>query len=31
MPDTPQRADLERRRGIRELVFGAQDGVLPGF
>lgn len=28
IPNTPQRAELERRRGIRELVFGAQDGIL---
>ena len=28
IPDTPERKRLERQRGIREIVFGAQDGVL---
>ncbi|MBV9648044.1 MAG: VIT1/CCC1 transporter family protein, partial [Candidatus Eremiobacteraeota bacterium] len=28
IPDTPQRASLERSRRIREIVFGAQDGLL---
>lgn len=28
IPDTPERKKLERQRGIREIVFGAQDGVL---
>jgi len=28
IPDTPERQRLERQRGIREVVFGAQDGVL---
>jgi vacuolar iron transporter family protein len=28
IPDTPQRRRLERQRGIREIVFGAQDGIL---
>jgi VIT1/CCC1 family predicted Fe2+/Mn2+ transporter len=28
IPDTPERAVLERQRGIREIVFGAQDGLL---
>lgn len=28
IPDTPQRRTLERQRGIRELVFGLQDGIL---
>ena len=28
MPDTAERARLERQRGIREIVFGVQDGVL---
>jgi VIT1/CCC1 family predicted Fe2+/Mn2+ transporter len=28
MPDTPERARLERQRSIREIVFGAQDGLL---
>jgi VIT1/CCC1 family predicted Fe2+/Mn2+ transporter len=28
MPDTLERARLERQRGIREIVFGAQDGLL---
>ncbi|MEO6991592.1 MAG: VIT1/CCC1 transporter family protein, partial [Candidatus Baltobacteraceae bacterium] len=28
IPDTPERRNLERLRSIRELVFGAQDGVL---
>jgi VIT1/CCC1 family predicted Fe2+/Mn2+ transporter len=28
VPDTPQRQQLERQRGIREVVFGAQDGIL---
>ena len=28
MPDTPERAMLERQRSIREIVFGAQDGLL---
>lgn len=28
MPDTPQRRELEQQRGIREIVFGVQDGIL---
>ena len=28
IPDTPERRLLERQRSIREIVFGAQDGVL---
>jgi vacuolar iron transporter family protein len=28
VPDTPQRRNLEKRRSIREVVFGAQDGIL---
>lgn len=28
IPDTPQRRELERQRGIREIVFGIQDGIL---
>jgi vacuolar iron transporter family protein len=28
VPDTPQRRSLEKRRSIREVVFGAQDGIL---
>jgi len=28
VPDTPERQRLERQRRIREVVFGAQDGVL---
>ncbi len=28
IPDTPERQRLERERGIREIVFGAQDGIL---
>jgi VIT1/CCC1 family predicted Fe2+/Mn2+ transporter len=28
IPDTPERQRLERQRSIREIVFGAQDGVL---
>ena len=28
IPDTTQRRVLEKQRGIREIVFGAQDGVL---
>jgi VIT1/CCC1 family predicted Fe2+/Mn2+ transporter len=28
IPDTPERRRLERERGIREIVFGAQDGIL---
>jgi VIT1/CCC1 family predicted Fe2+/Mn2+ transporter len=28
IPDTPQRRRLERQRGIRQIVFGAQDGIL---
>lgn len=28
IPDTPDRQRLEKQRGIREIVFGAQDGVL---
>ena len=28
IPDTPERQRLEKQRGIREIVFGAQDGVL---
>jgi len=28
IPDTPERRRLEKQRSIREIVFGAQDGVL---
>jgi vacuolar iron transporter family protein len=28
IPDTPQRRQLERQRSVREIVFGAQDGIL---
>ncbi len=28
IPDTPERQQLERQRSVREIVFGAQDGVL---
>jgi VIT1/CCC1 family predicted Fe2+/Mn2+ transporter len=28
IPDTPQRRSLEKLRSIREIVFGAQDGIL---
>jgi VIT1/CCC1 family predicted Fe2+/Mn2+ transporter len=28
IPDTPQRRKLERQRSVREIVFGAQDGIL---
>ena len=28
IPDTPERRRLESRRSIREIVFGAQDGIL---
>jgi len=28
IPDTPERQRLERQRGIRQIVFGAQDGIL---
>jgi len=28
IPNTPQRRQLERDRGIRDIIFGAQDGVL---
>jgi VIT1/CCC1 family predicted Fe2+/Mn2+ transporter len=28
IPDTPERQRLERQRDIRQVVFGAQDGVL---
>ena len=28
IPDTPERKRLERQRSIREIVFGAQDGIL---
>jgi VIT1/CCC1 family predicted Fe2+/Mn2+ transporter len=28
IPDTPERRRLEKQRSIREVVFGAQDGVL---
>ena len=28
IPDTPERQRLESRRSIREIVFGAQDGIL---
>ena len=28
IPDTPERQRLEKQRGIREIVFGAQDGIL---
>ncbi len=28
IPDTPQRRLLEKQRSVREIVFGAQDGIL---
>ncbi len=28
IPDTPQRRKLEGQRSVREIVFGAQDGIL---
>lgn len=28
IPDTPQRRHLERQRSVREIVFGAKDGIL---
>ncbi len=28
IPDTPQRRRLERQRDVREVVFGAKDGIL---
>jgi len=28
IPDTPQRRRLEAQRSVREIVFGAQDGIL---
>jgi vacuolar iron transporter family protein len=28
IPDTPERAQLKRSRSVREIVFGAQDGLL---
>lgn len=28
IPDTPQRRQLERQRSVREVVFGAKDGIL---
>ena len=28
IPDTPERQRLAKQRGIREIVFGAQDGIL---
>jgi vacuolar iron transporter family protein len=28
IPDTPQRRSLEKQRSVREIVFGAQDGIL---
>jgi VIT1/CCC1 family predicted Fe2+/Mn2+ transporter len=28
IPDTPERQRLEKKRNIREVVFGAQDGIL---
>src|SRR5579864_6297985 len=28
IPDTQQRRTLEKRRSIREIVFGVQDGIL---
>ncbi len=28
IPDTPQRRRLERQRSVREIVFGAKDGIL---
>lgn len=28
IPDTPERTRLERERGIREVIFGMQDGLL---
>jgi vacuolar iron transporter family protein len=28
IPDTPQRKTLARQRSVREIVFGAQDGIL---
>ena len=28
IPDTPERQKLEKQRSVREIVFGAQDGIL---
>jgi len=28
IPDTAQRRELEKQRGVREVVFGVQDGIL---
>lgn len=28
IPDTPQRRELEAQRSVREIVFGAKDGIL---
>ena len=28
IPDTPQRRKLEQQRSVRDIVFGAQDGIL---
>ncbi|MDQ2872582.1 MAG: VIT1/CCC1 transporter family protein [Candidatus Eremiobacteraeota bacterium] len=28
IPDTPQRRQLEKQRNVREIVFGAKDGIL---
>jgi vacuolar iron transporter family protein len=28
IPDTPQRRQLDRQRNVREIVFGAKDGIL---
>jgi VIT1/CCC1 family predicted Fe2+/Mn2+ transporter len=28
IPDTPQRRELEKQRSVREIVFGAKDGIL---
>ncbi len=28
IPDTPQRRQLEKQRSVREIVFGAKDGIL---
>lgn len=28
IPNTPQRRQLERQRSVREIVFGAQDGII---
>ncbi|HEY8314142.1 MAG TPA: VIT1/CCC1 transporter family protein [Candidatus Baltobacteraceae bacterium] len=28
IPDTPQRRTLEKQRSVREIVFGAKDGIL---